>query len=164
MAVLCEEFGISRKTGYKIYDRYKDCGVQGLTDRSRRPYRQANQLPAAIEQWIVPRFASACGTGVRTDGAPRSAPCMRCWTGTAWSRGAADVGIARRASLFHNRFSRMTCGVGDYKGEFMLADRRYCYPLTVTDFASRYLITCEALVLLDHMRDGPRGQGAALVH
>jgi putative transposase len=33
----------------------------------------------------------------------------------------------------------------DYKGEFMLADRRYCYPLTVTDFASRYLIACEAL-------------------
>ncbi len=33
----------------------------------------------------------------------------------------------------------------DYKGEFMLADRRYCYPLTITDFASRYLLTCEAL-------------------
>ena len=33
----------------------------------------------------------------------------------------------------------------DYKGEFMLANRRYCYPLTITDFASRYLITCEAL-------------------
>src|SRR5258707_6117112 len=33
----------------------------------------------------------------------------------------------------------------DYKGEFMLADRRYCYPLTVTDAASRYLLSCEAL-------------------
>ena len=33
----------------------------------------------------------------------------------------------------------------DYKGEFMLADRRYCYPLTISDFASRYLISCEAL-------------------
>ena len=33
----------------------------------------------------------------------------------------------------------------DYKGEFMLADRRYCYPLTISDFASRYLLTCEAL-------------------
>src|SRR5215204_4506419 len=33
----------------------------------------------------------------------------------------------------------------DYKGEFMLADRRYCYPLTISDFASRYLIACEAL-------------------
>jgi hypothetical protein len=37
MAVLCREFEISRKTGYKIFSRYKDCGVDGLTDRSRRP-------------------------------------------------------------------------------------------------------------------------------
>ena len=45
MAELCREFGISRKTGYKILDRYQECGVHGLTDRSRRPYRCANQLP-----------------------------------------------------------------------------------------------------------------------
>jgi putative transposase len=42
MTALCAEFGISRKTGYKICDRYKTCGVQGFSDRSRRPYRQAN--------------------------------------------------------------------------------------------------------------------------
>jgi hypothetical protein len=53
MAGLCEEFGISRKTGYKIYARYKDCGLVGLTDRSRRPYRYANRLPMALEKWIV---------------------------------------------------------------------------------------------------------------
>src|ERR1044072_5533877 len=52
-ATLCAQFGISRKTGYKIYDRYKDYGVQGLTDRSRRPYRHANQLPLVIEKTIV---------------------------------------------------------------------------------------------------------------
>ena len=39
MAPLCAEFGISRKTGYKIFDRYQDCGVAAFTDRSRRPYR-----------------------------------------------------------------------------------------------------------------------------
>lgn len=44
MAVLCREFGISRKTGYKTFSRYKDCGLDGLTDRSRRPYRHARQL------------------------------------------------------------------------------------------------------------------------
>ena len=43
MAELCREFGISRKTGYKIFDRYQECGVQGLTDWSRRPYRYAQQ-------------------------------------------------------------------------------------------------------------------------
>ena len=53
MAPLCAEFGIARKTGYKIFDRYKDCGVQAFTDRSRRPYRQANRLPAPIEAVIV---------------------------------------------------------------------------------------------------------------
>jgi transposase len=41
MTTVCAEFGISRKTGYKIYERYKDYGVHGLTDRSRRPYRHA---------------------------------------------------------------------------------------------------------------------------
>ncbi len=45
LAPLCAEFGISRKTGYKIYDRYKGSGVEAFTDRSRRPYRQANRLP-----------------------------------------------------------------------------------------------------------------------
>ena len=39
---LCREFGIARKTGYKIYYHYKDCGVGGLTDRSKRAYRHAN--------------------------------------------------------------------------------------------------------------------------
>jgi len=42
MSALCSEFGISRKTGYKIYGRYRDCGIEGLTDRSRRPRRHAN--------------------------------------------------------------------------------------------------------------------------
>jgi len=49
MAVLCHEFGISRKTGYKIVKRYKHCGLEGLTGRSKRPYRHANQLPFQIE-------------------------------------------------------------------------------------------------------------------
>lgn len=53
MAVLCREFDISRKTGYKILTRYNDSGLEGLTDRSRRPYRHANQLPFQIEKLIV---------------------------------------------------------------------------------------------------------------
>jgi putative transposase len=53
MAALCREFGISRKTGYKILQRHRHCGLEGLTDRSRRPYRHANQLPLQIETLIV---------------------------------------------------------------------------------------------------------------
>ncbi len=53
MSDLCREFGISRKTGYKIYNRYKDEGLEALTDRSRRPCRYANQLPDQVERIIV---------------------------------------------------------------------------------------------------------------
>src|ERR1700734_3081146 len=53
MASLCREFGISRVTGYKILDRYEECGLEGLSDRARRPHRYANQLPGQIEAAIV---------------------------------------------------------------------------------------------------------------
>src|ERR1700675_2819993 len=53
MSALAREFGISRKTGYKIFDRYKEHGLEALCDRSRRPVRYANQLPAQVESLIV---------------------------------------------------------------------------------------------------------------
>jgi putative transposase len=45
MAGLCEEFGISRKTGYKIYERYQNIGVPGLVDRRRRPFAARINCP-----------------------------------------------------------------------------------------------------------------------
>jgi len=53
MASLCREFGISRKTGYKIFERYEECGLEGLSDRTRRPFRYANQLPEQVEAAII---------------------------------------------------------------------------------------------------------------
>jgi len=53
MVELCREFAISRKTGYKIFDRYKEYGLEALTDRSRRPWRYANQLPQQVEAAIL---------------------------------------------------------------------------------------------------------------
>jgi transposase len=53
MTDMCREFGISRKTGYKIFERYKEHGLEALTDRSRRPVRYANQPPPQIEGLIV---------------------------------------------------------------------------------------------------------------
>jgi hypothetical protein len=73
MADLCREFGISRKTGYKIFDRYKECGMQGLTDRSRRPYRYANQLPFQVENYIL---------NVKRDPCQEHHPCR---AGSSWS-------------------------------------------------------------------------------
>src|SRR4030081_2885516 len=53
MTDVCRDFGVSRKTGYKIFDRYKEHGLAALSDRSRRPVRYANQLPQQIESLIV---------------------------------------------------------------------------------------------------------------
>jgi len=53
MTEVCQEFGISRKTGYKIFGRYKEHGLEALSDRCRRPVRYANQLPPQIESLIV---------------------------------------------------------------------------------------------------------------
>jgi hypothetical protein len=61
VAVLCREFEISRKIGYKIFSRYKDCGVEGLTDRSRRPLGRAGFSRRALPdaRAIVPPNAGA---------------------------------------------------------------------------------------------------------
>lgn len=53
MSDVCREFGISRKIGYKIFNRYQEEGLEALCDRSRRPVRYANQLPEQIERLIV---------------------------------------------------------------------------------------------------------------
>ena len=53
MAMMCREFGISRKTGYKILNRYKDFGIRGLEDRARNPYRHPNKTPFQIEKAIL---------------------------------------------------------------------------------------------------------------
>jgi putative transposase len=156
MAGLCREFGISRKTGYKIYNRYKDCGIDGLTDRSRRPYRHANQLPMQIEKLIVKLKKE-----YRHWGAPkirerlrRLYPDLQCPAVSTVHAVLDRNGLVKRRKRRRYKakgtaLSRPTTPnqlwCADYKDEFMLTDRRYCYRLTVTDFASRYLITCDAL-------------------
>jgi transposase len=68
MTDVCREFGVSRKTGYKIFDRCKERGLAALSDRSRRPVRYANQLPEQVEGLIV-RLKAGKPTGARAAGA-----------------------------------------------------------------------------------------------
>lgn len=157
MAPLCAEFGISRKTGYKIFDRYKDCGLEALTDRSRRPYRQANRLPAPIEATIVRVKREHPGWGAPKIREKLRQQCPELPHCPAISTVHAVLdrhGLVKRRRRRHHSaaatfLSRPTdpnaLWCADYKGEFMLGNRRYCYPLTVTDFASRYLLACDAL-------------------
>ncbi len=65
-----------------------------------------------------------------------------------WARSGTLHIDARPISLITPLQQHEALWSADCKGEFMLGNRRYCYPLTITDFASRYLLTCEALVEL----------------
>ena len=157
MASLCREFGISRKTGYKIFERYEECGLEGLSDRTRRPFRYANQLPEQIEAAIVAAKREKPNWGARKirerllRRLPHAVKIPACST--------IHAILDRHGLVTHPTRSRtrttgtpLSEGLGpndlwctDYKGEFMLGDKRYCYPLTVTDHASRYLLLCEAM-------------------
>jgi len=156
MAELCREFDISRKTGYKIFTRYKDCGLEGLTDRSRRPYRQANRLPFQVEtlilslkrehpSWGAPKIRAK----LRRRFPDIKPPAISTVHAVLDRNGLVSNGRERRYQAQGTTLSTPTTPndlwCADYKGEFMLTDKRYCYPLTITDFASRYLICCDAL-------------------
>ena len=75
-----------------------------------------------------------------------SAPCTPCSIATAWSAAAAGTATTKlRAPTCPTRGWPNDLWCADYKGEFVLADCRYCYPLILSDFATRYLFSCEAL-------------------
>ena len=156
MAVLCREFDISRKTGYKIFSRYKDCGLEGLTDRSRRPYRQGCRLPFQIESlilqlkrehpsWGAPKIREK----IRRKHSEIQLPAISTVHAVLDRHGLVNRPRRRHYKAQGTKLSHPLCPndlwCADYKGEFMLADKRYCYPLTITDAASRYLLSCEAL-------------------
>lgn len=156
MAELCREFGISRKTGYKFWDRYQKVGLYGLNDRARRPMRYANQLPMQVEKeilrikqekpsWGAPKIRAILVRKypeVKTP-AKSTIHCILDRHGLVKRRKKRRFQAEGTPLSFTRNPNDLWCA--DYKGEFMLASRRYCYPLTVTDFSSRYLLTCEAL-------------------
>jgi transposase InsO family protein len=157
MTEVCREFGISRKTGYKIFDRYKEHGLEALTDRSRRPVRYANQLPQQIESLIVSFKRNKPHWGARKIRellVRRLAGDIRVPAKSTIHAVLDRHGLVKRAGRKRNRAygtplsesaapNDLWCA--DFKGEFKLGNGQYCYPLTVTDQLSRFLLLCEAL-------------------
>lgn len=160
MAEVCREFGISRKTGYKFWNRYKNIGLHGLNDRIRKPMRYANQLPVQIEKeilrikkekpsWGAPKIREKLRRKYPEVNTPAKSTihCILDRNGLVKRRKRRRFKAQGTPLASKNYPNDLWCA--DYKGEFMLADRRYCYPLTITDFSSRYLLTCEALLSND---------------
>ena len=122
MSEVCREFGISRKTGYKIFTRYKDQGLEALTDRPRRPMRYANQLPLQIEKQIVTFKQEKPHWGARKIREllvrrlrgdiriPAKSTIHAVCIGTAWSKASAGLVIARTAHRYRQALALTTCG------------------------------------------------------
>lgn len=157
IAPLCREFGITRPTGYKLIDRYKMMGQCALVEQKRTPHRYANQLPIAIEamildlkreypSWGAPKIREKIikkYPDVKTP-AKSTIHAVLDRNGLVSARKGRQRFKATGTLLNHvTEPNQLWCA--DYKGEFMLGNQQYCYPLTITDYASRYLLTCEAL-------------------
>ena len=158
MSEVCREFGISRKTGYKIFNRYKEQGLEALCDRSRRPVRYANQLPEPIERMIVQLKRDKPHWGARKIRellVRRLAGDVRIPAKSTVHAVLDRHGLVKRAKQRRRQRAQGTplsqalgpndLWCSDFKGEFKLGNGRYCYPLTVTDQASRFILACEAL-------------------
>jgi len=154
---LCHEFGISRKTAYKLKERYEAFGARGLFDGSHAPRTIPHRTPVEVEKALL---------GVRTAHPTWGPKKIRAWLlrgdpafrvpcsstiGDVLKRNGVMMRKKRRRSVMPNgaplrvaeRPNDIWCA--DFKGEFRLGTGRYCYPLTITDRYSRFLIRCEAL-------------------
>jgi len=158
MTTLCERYGISRKTGYKLVARYDAEGAAGLDERSSRPGHSPQATAPRVVEALV-----ALRTKYPTWGGKKLVVVLRenhpTWTLPAIST-ANDVlkrhGLVaprrRRRSVGHPGYHRTIAGAPnevwttDFKGQFRTRDAQLCYPLTLCDAFSRYLLTCRGML------------------
>jgi putative transposase len=158
VAELCDRYGVSRKTGYKWIERFEEEGRQGLDDRSRAPKTCPHRIepvvayaicdarrrhptwgPRKILQWMGPRYPAMVLPAVSTAGDLLA------------RRGLVKKRRRRRSHLHPGVVPPVTTAPNDiwgadFKGHFKTRDGVYCYPLTMTDLHSRYLLTCHGLL------------------
>lgn len=153
---LCERFGISRKQGYKWVERYEEDGVEGLADRSRAPHTH----PLAVSEPLVERIVAARKRHPRWGPRKLLVVLKRQHPGLAFPVASTVGDILRKRGLvgrrrrirrsepYGERLGDYTMPnavwCADFKGHFAVDGQR-CYPLTISDGFSRYLLCCEAM-------------------
>jgi transposase InsO family protein len=160
MKELCAHFGVSRKTGYKWVQRFVAEGFGGLEDRSRAPHSCPHRTAEELETEIIemrrrrPRWGPK-----KIIGRLRKEHSEVCWPAISTAGEILD-----RAGLVNKRRPRHRWQhpgqpalkaerpneviTVDFKGQFRLGDRSMCYPLTIQDRFSRYVLACKALPVL----------------
>jgi putative transposase len=157
MTELCERYGISRKTGYKWLDRFDAGGRAGLSDRSRAPHQCPHRIadnvaqliclarrqhpswgPEKLLQWLEPRHPGVEMPAVSTAGDLLA------------RKGLVKKRRRRRPHLHPGVVPAVTTQpndlwTADFKGQFRTGDGIYCYPLTIADQHTRFLMACHGL-------------------
>ena len=155
---LCLHYSISRKTAYKWISRYHEAGASGLQDRSRKPHACPHQTDSALVQALLAarRRHPTWGAKKLLKLLSQSDP-QRDWP----ARSTVCDLLARHGLIKKPRQRRHLSHPGkpttaitapnqvwcaDFKGQFKTRDGLYCYPLTITDGCSRYLLACQGLL------------------
>ena len=151
---LAERFSVSRKTAYKWIHRYDELGQSGFHERSRRPHSCPRQTDAAIVEELVALRKRHPHWGARKllDLMRRRDP----WRPLPAVSTAARILTREGLVKPRRRHRRAHPGcpksipqgpndiwAADYKGQFRLKNGNYCFPLTVSDLSSRYLLGCD---------------------
>ena len=152
ISAVCREFGISRKTGYKWLKRYREEGLAGLQDRSRRLHHSPNQTPPEVEQVVVEARQAHPTWGGRKlkrwleNRGYQSIPAPSTVTAILARHGLLDPEESRK----HTPYQRFEMDHPndlwqmDFKGYFHFRNGQRCYPLTVLDDHSRFLLGLRA--------------------
>ena len=158
MSELCYRYGVSRKTGYKWVERYHAKGVAGCSDRSRAPRKHPNAISAKVIARIVQARKQHRNWGPVTLHGFLSQQDRT----TQWPSPSTIGEILKRKGLIRKRRRRTVARAAwrgtrtqadqpnrvwtaDFKGQFRLGNGALCYPLTIVDAYSRYLLVCRAL-------------------
>ncbi len=157
MSDLCREFQISRKTGYKLVQRWKTKGPQGLFDESRKPVRSPHRVAEPVVKAILKLKAKYPTWGAKKLRAKlaSSQPGIRVPAQSTIHLMLEKRGLVKKRKRRRpvpvsdtplaapNAPNELWCA--DFKGQFQLQNGKYCYPLTITDNFSRSILACIAL-------------------
>jgi len=155
MSELCARYGVSRRIGYKWLARYDAEGRGGLADRSHVPKHCPHKLQPAMEELLVLERIAHPHWGARKLVAAlrRAHPRIRYWPAASTvadllsRNGLVQKRRRRRASVHPGVVCPVTYApndlwTADFKGQFRTGDGKYCYPLTIADLHTRYLLCC----------------------
>lgn len=159
MSALCREYGISRKTGHKFQRRFEEQGRKGLENQSRAPKVVARRTPPELTELILaerrahPTWGGRLIKSVLEKRLEHTLPSavaihrMLQRAGLIAARRARTIPPPRAAPQREATASNDLWCI-DYKGQFRLGDRSYCYPLTLTDQWSRFVLACEGMAAI----------------